>query len=163
MADTQPAQNSSTAATMISDSATATVARAGGPVRPLPQVLYELLEALATLLMVEVTPTNQVQHSVDVAKLREEIAQAKEDLNTEHTRMETERAALERGAQRIQAENFRLSLDQNASNVVFNRRHQSRLPTVYDARNLFKTPGVGTSNPPVVDQAVEAPVAGPPV
>ena len=70
------------------------------------QVLSELLEALATLLMVEVTPTNQAQHNMDVAKLRDEIAQAKEDLNVENAKMATERAALEMESQQIQAENF---------------------------------------------------------
>ena len=86
------------------------------------------MEALATLLTEEVTPANQTQHNVDVAKLHDEIAQANEDLNDENTRMATERAALEREAERLQAEKFRLILDRNASNVVFNRRHVSRLP-----------------------------------
>ena len=54
-------------------------------------------------------------------------------------------------------------LDQNASNDIMRRRHQSRLPLEYDARNLFKTPGAGTSDPPVVNQAVEAPMTGMPV
>ena len=74
--------------------------------RPPAQVLSELLEALATLLMVVVTPTNQAQHNMDVAKLRDEIAQAKEDLNVENAKMATERAALEMESQQIQAENF---------------------------------------------------------
>ena len=74
MAGTQPVQNSSIVATMIYGSATAMEAGAGGPVRPPAQVLSELLEALATLLMVEVTSANQVQHNMDVANLRDEIA-----------------------------------------------------------------------------------------
>ena len=53
-------------------------------------------------------------------------------------------------------------LDQSASNEVLKRRHRSRLPPVYDARNLFNTPGAGTSNPPGVNRA-EAPGAGVPV
>ena len=77
--------------------------------------------------------------------------------------MVTERAALQREAERLQEENFCLSLDRDASNVVFNRRHVSRLPPAYDARNLFHMPGAGTSNPPGVDRAVEAPAAGEPV
>ena len=36
----------------------------------------------------------------------------------------------------------------------------SRLPLTYNARNLFNTPGAGTSNPPGVDRAIEAPAAG---
>ena len=58
--------------------------------RPPAQVLSELLEALATLLTAEVTPVNQAQHNMDVAKLGDEIAQAKEDLNVENTRMTAE-------------------------------------------------------------------------
>ena len=57
---------------------------------PPAQVLSDLLEALATLLMAEVTSENQTQHNADVAKLHDEVAQAKEDLNAENTRMATE-------------------------------------------------------------------------
>ena len=78
--------------------------------------------------MVEVTLANQAQHNMDVAKLRDEIAQAKEDFNAENTRTTIERAVLEMESQQIQAEKFLLSLDQNASNGVL-RRYQSRLPT----------------------------------
>ena len=120
------------------------------------------MEALATLLAAEVTPETQAQHKVDVAKLQDEIAQAKEECNAENARMATLRAALDAASQRIQAENFRLSLDQNASNAVLRRRHQSRLPLEYDARNLSNTPGAGTSNPTAVNQ-VEAPGMGMPV
>ena len=73
--------------------------------------------------------------------MRDEIAQAKEELNVENTRMAEERAALDAQAQRIQSESYRLMLDQNASNVVMRRRHQSHLPQVYEVRNLFNTPG----------------------
>ena len=54
-----------------------------------------------------------------------------------------------------------IMLDQNASNEVMMRRHQSRLPPVYEARNLFNTLRAGTSNPPVVNR-VEAPRTGTP-
>jgi hypothetical protein len=153
MAGTQSVLNSSTAAAMTSGS----TAAASNSARPPAQILSELLEALATLLAAEVTPENQAQHKVDVAKLRDEIAQAKEEFNAENTRMATKRAALDAASQRIQAENFWLSLDQNASNAVLRRRHQSRLPPEYDAMNLFNTPGAGTSDPPVVNRVVEAP------
>ena len=53
-------------------------------------------------------------------------------------------------------------LDQNASNDVTRRRHQTRFPLVYEARNLFNTPGAGTSNPAAVNR-VEAPGMGSPV
>ena len=92
-----------------------------------------------------------------MAKLRDEIAQAKEELAAENARMTAERAVLDAQAQRIQADSFRLTLDQNASNEILRRRHQSHLPPVYEPRNLFNTPGAGTSDPQVVNRAVEAP------
>ena len=94
--------------------------------------------------------------------LRDQIAQAKEDLAVEDARMTVELAVLEAQAQRIQADSFRLSLDQNASNDVMRRRHRSRLPPVYEARNLFNTPGAGTSDPPGVNRAVAVPGTGAP-
>ena len=44
---------------------------------------------------VEVTPDNQEHHKVDVAKLRDEIAQAKEELAAENARMVAEQAGLD--------------------------------------------------------------------
>ena len=82
-----------------------------------------------------------------------DLVKAKEDLATEGIRMAAERAALDAETQLIQAQSFRLTMDQNASNEVLRRRHQkaqSRLPSVYDPRNLFNTPGAGSSNPPGV-------------
>ena len=76
--------------------------------------------------------------------------------------MAAERAALDAQSQFIQAQSFWLTMDQNASNEVMRRRHQkaqSRLPPVYDPRNLFNTPGAGPSNPP----EITAPEAGTPV
>jgi hypothetical protein len=72
----------------------------------------------------------------------------------------TEQAALEAETQRIRVEAFRLNLDQNASNAVLGRRHQSCLPSQFEGRNPFNTPGAGTSNPPGVTRAAEAPVTG---
>ena len=95
--------------------------------------------------------------------MRDEIAQAKEELNAENTRMAIERAVLQREAKRLQGESLHLSLDMDVSNVVFNRRHVSQLPPTYDARNLFNTPGAGPSNPPGGNQTAEAPAAGEPV
>ena len=79
----------------------------------------------------------------------------------EETRMAEERAALDAQVQRIQAENYQLMLDQNASNDVLRRSHRSRLPPVYEAMNLFNTPGAGPSNPAAVNRT-EAPVTGGP-
>ena len=89
MVGTQPGQDSSTTVELVSGLATATTAGAGGPVRPPAQVFSDLLDALATLLTTEVNSVNQTQHNANVAKLRDEIAQAKEELNAENTRMAT--------------------------------------------------------------------------
>ena len=81
-----------------------------------------------------------------------DLVKAKEDLAAEGIRMAAERAELE-------AQAYRLMLDQSASNDVMRRRYRSHLPPVYEARNLFNTPGAGTSNQPVVNR-VEAPGTG---
>ena len=52
----------------------------------------------------------------------------------------------------------------NASNEVMRRRHQkaqSRLPPVYDPRNLFCTPGAGPSNPPEANQFITSRAGAP--
>ena len=108
-----------------------------------------------------VSPANQVQHNAEIAKLRDEVAQAKEDLVAENARMTAERAVLDAQEQQIQANSFRLSLDLNASNEIMRRRHRSRQPLVYEARNLFCTPGAGTSDQLEINR-VEAPGAGAP-
>ena len=100
MAGTQPVLHSSTAAAMISGSAAATAAGAGGPVRLPAQVLSDLFDALATL-MAEVNPANQEEDNAEIAKVKDQITQAKADLATENARMATERAELEAQAYRI--------------------------------------------------------------
>ena len=76
---------------MISESA----AEAGGPTRPPAQVLSGLLDAWTTLLTIEVTADDRDQHNAEGTKLRDQIAQAKEDLAVEETRMAEEWAALD--------------------------------------------------------------------
>ena len=66
---------------------------------PPAQVLTGLLDKLTALLTAVVNPTDQDQHNAAVAKLRDEIAQAKEELSTENARMAEERAALDAQAQ----------------------------------------------------------------
>ena len=71
--------------------------------------------------------------------------------------MATERAQMDAESQRIRAETLRLSLDQDAFNVVIHRRHQTRLPLQYEVQNLFNTPGAGPSNQPGMTRVAEAP------
>ena len=70
-------------------------------------------------------PETQDRHNTEVTKLWDQITQAKEDLAAEETKMAEERDASDAQAQTIQAENYQLLLDQNASNEVLRRRHHS--------------------------------------
>ena len=54
--------------------------------------------------------------------------------------MAAERAALD-------AQAYRLMLDQSASHEVMRRKHRYRLPPIFEARDLFNTPGPRASNP----------------
>ena len=60
--------------------------------RPPAQVLSELFDALA-VLMAEVNPLDQDVHNTEIAKVKEQITQAKTDLAPEDTRMAADRAA----------------------------------------------------------------------
>ena len=62
--------------------------------RPPAQVLSELFDALA-VLMAEVNPPDQDVHNAEIAKVKEQITQAKAELAAEDTRMAAERAALD--------------------------------------------------------------------
>lgn len=97
MAGMQPALHSSTKVAMISGSA---AAGAGGPVRPPAQVLSDLFDMLATL-MAEVNPADQDTHNAEIAKVKDQITQAKADLAAEDTRIAAERATLDAQAYRI--------------------------------------------------------------
>ena len=83
----------------------------------------DLMDRLTTLLTVVVEPADKAQHDVEVARMREEMVRAKENLATEETQLVAERATLDACAQQLQAETFRLSVDLNASNEVMRRRH----------------------------------------
>ena len=124
---------------------------------PPVQVLSELFDALAAL-MAEDNPVDQEAHNAEIAKVREQIVQAKADLAAEKDRMAAERAALD-------AQAYKLMLDQNASQEVLKQKHRSRLPLGFDPRNLFRTPGAGPSNPPQYPETnrIEAPGPGEPV
>ena len=105
--------------------------------------------------MAEVSPPDQDAHNTEIAKVKEQITQAKTDLAAEDTRMAAERAALD-------AQAYRLMLDQSASHEVMRRKHRSRLPLVFEASDLFNTPRPRASNPLEGNQA-EAPGTGAPV
>uniref|UniRef100_N1QVT8 4-hydroxyphenylacetaldehyde oxime monooxygenase n=1 Tax=Aegilops tauschii TaxID=37682 RepID=N1QVT8_AEGTA len=129
MAGAQPVQNPA--------------AGTGNPVASPAQVLMDLTDKMTALLTATVDPADQAQHDAEVAQLKLDLRKAKEDLAAEGIRLAAERAALDAQTQLIQAQSFQLTIDQNAANEVMRRRHQkaqSRLPPVYDPRNLFNTP-----------------------
>ena len=74
--------------------------------RPPAQVLIDLMDKLRALLTATVIPANKDEHDVEVARVREEIAQAKEALAAEDTRLAIERAALDARAKQLQSEDF---------------------------------------------------------
>ena len=51
--------------------------------------------------MAEANPANQEVHNAEIAKVKEQITQAKADLAAENARMTTERAALDAQAYRL--------------------------------------------------------------
>ena len=155
MAGTQSAPHSSAAAIVLSGSTKATPTGAGSSVPPPAQVLSDLFDTLATLMAAEVDAAARDQHNMEIAKVKDQIAQAKVDLAAKNYRMATERAEL--GAQA-----YRIRLDQNASEEVMRRRYRSHLPLGYERRNLFNTPGAGTSNQPMLNR-MEVPGTGAPV
>ena len=119
MAGAQPVQNPA--------------AGAGNLVPSPAQVLMDLTDKMTVLLTATVDPADQAQHDAEVGQLRLDLVKAKEDHAAEGTRMAAERAALDAQTQLIQAQSFRLTMDQNASNEVKRRRQQntqSRLPPV---------------------------------
>ena len=139
-------------------------AGSGNPVPSPAQVLMDLTDKLTALLTAAVDPADQAQHDAEVAQLKLDLIKAKEDLAAEGIRLAAGRATLDAQTQLIQAQSFQLTMDQNAANVVMRRRHQkaqSRLPPVYDPRNLFNTPGAGSSNPPGVITPGSVPLVQP--
>ena len=98
MAGTHPSSNSIAAAAVTSGLG---AAGAGGPMRPLTQVLIDLMDKLTALLTATVIPADNDEHDAEMAWVREEISQAKEALAAEDTRLAIEQAALDTRAQRL--------------------------------------------------------------
>ena len=86
---------------MLSGPAIATQAGAGSSAPPPAQVLSDLLDALATFMVTEVDEAARDQHNTEIAKVKDQITQAKADLAAENARMATEWAELEAQAYRL--------------------------------------------------------------
>ena len=89
MAGTQLAHHSSNTTVIFSGSAIATPAGAGGSTPPPAQVLSDLFDALAMLMAAEVDIATRDQHNAEIAKVKDQITQAKADLVVENARMAT--------------------------------------------------------------------------
>ena len=59
----------------------------------------DLIDKLTALLTVVVEPADKARHDTEVARVREEMTQAKENLEEEEVRMAAEQAALDARAQ----------------------------------------------------------------
>ena len=68
---------------------------------PPAQILMDLMDKLTTLLTAVVEPADKAQHDAEVARVCEEMVQAKENLAAEEVRMAAERAALDVRAQQL--------------------------------------------------------------
>ena len=101
--------------------------------------LSTFVEELTARATAEVAPANKAQNDAEILQLKRRIEQAKRDLDAEKVMIVTRQAELDSQA-------FRLRMDQVSAQGIRNRRYQSRLPPVYEAMNLFGTPGAGASN-----------------
>ena len=62
-------------------------------------MLMDLMDKLTALLTAVVEPADKAQHDTEVARVHEEMTQAKENLAAKEARMVAERAALDAHAQ----------------------------------------------------------------
>ena len=69
---------------------------------PLAQVLSDLFDALSTLMAAEVDAAARDEQNAKIAKVKDQIAQAKADLAAQEARMDEERASLDARSQEIQ-------------------------------------------------------------
>ena len=74
MAGMQPEQNSTAAAATATEWA---AAGSGDPARPPAQILMDLMDKMMTLLTAVIEPVDKAQHDAEVARVREEMVQAK--------------------------------------------------------------------------------------
>ena len=101
MAGTQSAPHSSPATSILSGPTTVTPAGVGSSAPPPAQVLSDLFDALAALMAPGVDAAARDQHNAEIAKVKDQIAQAKADLAAENARMAIEWTKLEAQAYQI--------------------------------------------------------------
>ncbi|KAI4994316.1 hypothetical protein ZWY2020_029364 [Hordeum vulgare] len=123
--------------------------------------LVDLAAEITRLMSTPLTPENQEEINAELAKLREAVAKAHQDAETESARMETRQAQIAAERMRLNTDNWRLERQHRASDAVHQRRHQGRLPHDLNPTRLFdtpQTPGMGAApagglgrppNPPI--------------
>lgn len=88
---------------------------------------------------------NQAERNTKIARLREQMTKAWEDINMKNARIATVQAQITAETERLKAEAWRINLDQGASEAVHRRRHQSRMPLTYEPLRLFNSLAAGTN------------------
>ena len=129
---------------------TAAGATGSGSGKPLAQVLLDLMNELMTLMGTKVTAENQAARNTEIARLKDQMASAQEEIIALKAQMDAKSECL-------RAEAFRLDLEQQTIDAVHRMRHQSRLLAQYKARNLFNTPGIGGKAPLTVTRTADVP------
>ena len=130
--------------TVIGATAEAGAGGSGQALSP-ADVLSTLVEEFIARAMAEVAPADKAQHDAELLQLKGRIDQAREDLKTEKAMIAIRQAELNDQA-------FHLRMEQASAQGVRSRKYQSRLPPVYEATDLFRTPGAGTSNDPALNR-----------
>lgn len=138
LAGTEAAQNSMAASTVAGTGTLASVPDVASLNKTLAQPLAELMAALETLLETPMTAENLAERNTEVTKLREQMAKVQEDINAENTRMAEVQTYIHDEAERLRAEALHLNFHQNASDMVHEGRHQSRLPSNDEPTRLFR-------------------------
>ncbi|KAI5000110.1 hypothetical protein ZWY2020_004699 [Hordeum vulgare] len=133
----------------------------GGTSTSASAVLVDLAAEITRLMSTPLTPENQEEINAELAKLREAVAKAHQDAETESARMENRQAQITAERMRLNTDNWRLERQQRTDDAVHQRRHQGRLPHDLNPTRLFdtpQTPGMGAApaggpgrppNPPI--------------
>lgn len=127
-ARTAAAKNTTAAGTVAGTGTSAPAPGVADSSKTPAQSLAKLMTALGTLLGTPVIAENLAERNAEVMKLREQMAKIQEDIDPENIRLAEIQASIHNETERLKAEALHLSLCQSASDLVHQRRHQTRLP-----------------------------------
>ncbi|KAI4965102.1 hypothetical protein ZWY2020_057506 [Hordeum vulgare] len=125
----------------------------GGTSKPPAQTMTELAAEIASLMATPVTSENQESVNAELTKLREEMAKAQRDMEAGAARIETQQAAVAAETDRLNTEDWRLGIQQRASDAVHQRRYGERVPADLHPTRLFDTPRTPGAGPDRLLQA----------